>query len=38
MISRLLSSDANLADSGIPWVVINVAPPVFEMIGLGVPY
>ncbi|OOQ88004.1 PAP2 domain protein [Penicillium brasilianum] len=23
--------------AGIPWVVINVAPPVFEMIGLGVP-
>ncbi|KAJ5106802.1 Dihydrosphingosine 1-phosphate phosphatase [Penicillium angulare] len=24
--------------AGIPWVVINVAPPVFEFIGLGVPY
>ncbi|KAJ5279221.1 Dihydrosphingosine 1-phosphate phosphatase [Penicillium angulare] len=23
--------------AGIPWVVINVAPPVFEFIGLGVP-
>ncbi|KAJ5938994.1 Dihydrosphingosine 1-phosphate phosphatase [Penicillium verhagenii] len=23
--------------AGIPWVVINVAPPVFELIGLGVP-
>jgi hypothetical protein len=27
---------ADLDDIGIPWVVINVAPPVFEMIGLGV--
>ncbi|KAJ5587164.1 Dihydrosphingosine 1-phosphate phosphatase [Penicillium hispanicum] len=24
--------------AGIPWVVINVAPPVFEVLGLGVPH
>ncbi|KAJ6113480.1 Dihydrosphingosine 1-phosphate phosphatase [Penicillium sp. IBT 18751x] len=24
--------------AGIPWVVINGAPPVFEVLGLGVPY
>ncbi|KAJ6036742.1 Dihydrosphingosine 1-phosphate phosphatase [Penicillium herquei] len=24
--------------AGIPWVVINVAPPVFELLGLGVAY
>jgi hypothetical protein len=23
--------------AGIPWIVINGAPPVFEMLGLGVP-
>ncbi|KAJ5194908.1 Dihydrosphingosine 1-phosphate phosphatase [Penicillium cinerascens] len=24
--------------AGIPWIVINGAPPVFEVLGLGVPY
>lgn len=23
--------------TGIPWVVLNIAPPVFEVLGLGVP-
>lgn len=28
---------ADSSDEGIPWVVINVAPPVFQVLGLGVP-
>lgn len=36
--SLLREPYTNLCSLGIPWVVINVAPPVFEFLGLGVPY